>query len=533
MITMTTKQTGSWIVVILLFAMAVFTTPKEAEAQSEKPNILVIMVDDVAPNSLSCYSLGLQYPTPNIDRIAKEGVLFTDHYSQPSCTAGRAAFITGQKPVRTGLTTVGQPGNPLGLQKEDPTLAELLKPLGYMTAQYGKNHLGDRNEHLPTVHGFDEFFGNLYHLNVSEEEEQADYPKSEEFYKKYGPRGIIESYATDTYDDTEDPRFGVIGKQKVTDTGKLTSKRMETFDDELVAKTKDFMKRAKDADKPFFIWHATSRMHVYTHLKEESRNLATPISTDMDLFGSGLMEHDGQVGEILDYMDELGISENTIVIYTTDNGPEQSTFPDAGVTMFRGEKMTTYEGGVRAPFMVRWPDEIPAGLIRNGISAHEDVVPTIMAAVGEPEIKDELKAGKAIGDMTYKVYIDGFNNLDYWEGKTDKSARNYFFYYYESGLTAMRVGPWKMHFATKERYFDDMISHTMPQLFNLRKDPFEKYDDITGFHLIMNKSWVMQPAIGLLSEHLSTFKDYPPRQAAASLDINKAIEAILKSDTRQ
>jgi len=499
----------------------------------DKPNILVIMVDDVAPNALSCYSLGLQYPTPNIDRIAKEGVLFTDHYSQPSCTAGRAAFITGQKPVRTGLTTVGQPGNPLGLKKEDPTLAELLKPLGYMTAQYGKNHLGDRNEHLPTVHGFDEFFGNLYHLNVSEEEEQADYPKSKEFYEKYGPRGIIESYASDTYDNTVDPRFGVIGKQKVTDTGKLTSKRMETFDEELVAKTKDFMKRAQDDDKPFFIWHATSRMHVYTHLKEESRNLATPISTDMDLFGSGLMEHDGHVGEILDYLDELGIADNTIVIYTTDNGPEQSTWPDAGVTMFRGEKMTTYEGGVRAPFLVRWPKNIPAGLIRNGISAHEDVVPTIMAAVGEPEIKDELKAGKTIGDMTYKVYIDGFNNLDYWEGKTDESARNYFFYYYESGLTAMRVGPWKMHFATKERYFDDMVTHTMPQLFNLRKDPFEKYDDIYGFELIMHKSWVMQPAIGMLTEHLSSFKDYPPRQAAASLDINKAIDAILKSDTRQ
>ncbi|WP_255083790.1 arylsulfatase [Zhouia amylolytica] len=515
---------------ILIFLAGMLTQGIHAQ---DRPNILVIMVDDVAPNSLSCYSLGLQYPTPNIDRIAKEGVLFTDHYSQPSCTAGRAAFITGQKPVRTGLTTVGQPGNPLGLKKEDPTLAELLKPLGYMTGQFGKNHLGDRNEHLPTVHGFDEFFGNLYHLNVSEEEEQADYPKSEEFYKKYGPRGIIESYATDTYDSTEDPRFGVIGKQRVKDIGKLTSKRMETFDEELVAKTKDFMKRAKDAKKPFFIWHATSRMHVYTHLKEESRNLATPISTDMDLFGSGLMEHDGHVGEILDYLDELGMDENTIVIYTTDNGPEQSTWPHAGVTMFRGEKMTTYEGGVRAPFMVRWPDEIPAGTIKNGISAHEDVLPTVMAAVGNDRIKDELKKGKTIGDMTYKVYIDGFNNLDYWTGKADKSARNYFFYYYESGLTAMRVGPWKMHFATKERYFDDMVAHTMPQLFNLRKDPFEKYDDITGFHLIMNKSWVMQPAIGLLSEHLSTFKEFPPRQAAASLDINNAIDAILKSDTRQ
>ncbi len=510
---------------LTLMCMSVSLSPYA----QDKPNILVIMVDDVAPNSLGAYTMGMQYPTPNIDRIAKEGALFTDHYSQPSCTAGRAAFITGQKPVRTGLTTVGQPGNPLGIKKEDPTLAELLKPLGYMTGQFGKNHLGDRNEHLPTVHGFDEFFGNLYHLNVSEEPEQADYPKTKQFEDKYGARGIIESYSTNKFDKTEDPRFGVIGKQKVKDVGQLTVERMKTFDEELVARSKDFIKRANDANKPFFIWHATSRMHVYTHLKEESKNLATKISTDGDLFGHGLMEHDGHVGELLDYLEELGLDENTIVIYTTDNGPEQSTWPHAGTTMFRGEKMTTYEGGVRAPFLVRWPERIPAGLIRNGISAHEDVLPTIMAAVGNDNIKEELKSGKKIDDTTYKVYVDGFQNLDYWTGKTDESARNYFFYYYESGLTALRVGPWKMHFATKQRYFDDMISHTMPQLFNLRKDPFETYDDITGFHQIMRKSWVFQPAIGLLNEHLETFKEFPPRQEAASLDINKAIESILKS----
>ena len=483
----------------------------------DKPNILVIFVDDVAPNSLSCYSLGMQYPTPNVDRIAKEGAIFTDHYSQPSCTAGRAAFITGQKPVRTGLTTVGQPGNPLGIKKEDPTLAELLKPYGYMTGQFGKNHLGDLDEHLPTVHGFDEFYGNLYHLNVSEEPEQADYPKNEEFIKKYGPRGVIESYADGK------------GGQIVKDTGPLTIERMKTFDDTLVAKTEDFMKRAHDAGKPFFIWHATSRMHVYTHLKEESKNLATKISTDGDLFGHGLIEHDGHVGQILDYLKELGIEDNTIVIYTTDNGPEQSTWPHAGTTMFRGEKMTTWEGGLRAPFLVRWPGHIPAGLIRNGISAHEDILPTLMAAVGDDNIIDELLEGKTIGDMTYKVHIDGFNNLDYWTGKTDKSARNYFFYYYESSLTAIRVGPWKMHFATKERYFDDMVFHTMPQLFNLRKDPFETYDDITGFHQIMNKSWVVQPAIGILTQHLKTFEEFPPRQPAASLNINEAIDKALKA----
>ena len=487
------------------------------------------MVDDVAPNSLSCYSMGMQYPTPNIDRIAKEGVLFTDHYSQPSCTAGRAAFITGQKPIRTGLTTVGQPVNPLGLQKEDPTIANLLKPMGYMTGQFGKNHLGDRNEHLPTAHGFDEFYGNLYHLNVSEEPEQDDYPKNEKFINTYGPRGVIESFATTEFDNTEDPRFGVIGKQRIKDTGPLTIERMKTFDDELVRRSKDFMKRAKDAGKPFFIWHATSRMHVYTHLKESSKNLATKISTDHDYFGHGLMEYDGHVGELLDYMNELGIDENTIVIYTTDNRPEQSSWPHAGVTMFRGEKMTTWEGGLRSPFLVKWPNKIPAGTIRNGISAHEDVLPTIMAAVGNPDIKEDLKKGKKVGDENYKVFIDGYNNLDYWTSKTGTSARNHIFYCYESNLTAVRLGPWKMHFATKERYFNDMVFHTMPQLFNLRKDPFETYDGINGFHQIMEKTWVMQPAIRLLTKHLETFKDYPPRQESASLDINKAISKILTS----
>jgi len=504
----------------LLLGFAVIVLASAAQAAQDKPNILIIMVDDVAPNALSAYSLGLQYHTPNIDRIAHEGAIFTDHYAQPSCTAGRAALITGQEPVRTGLTTVGQPGNPLGLKKEDPTLATLLKPYGYMTGQFGKNHLGDLDEHLPTVHGFDEFYGNLYHLNVSEEPEQADYPKDKAFLEKYAPRGIIESYADGK------------GGQIVKDTGPLTREKMKTFDDVLVAKTKDFIRRATEAGRPFFVWLATSRMHVYVHLKEESKNLATKVSTDLDLFGHGLLEHDQQVGQVLDYLDELGIADNTIVIYTTDNGPEQSTWPDAGVTMFRGEKMTTYEGGVRAPFLVRWPGHIPAGLVRNGISAHQDVLPTLMAAVGDANIIEELKKGKKIGDMTYKVHIDGVNNLDYWTGKTDKSARNHFFYYYESSLTAIRVGPWKMHFATKERYFDDMVFHTMPRLFNLRKDPFEHYDDITGFHQIMRKSWVLQPAIGLLAEHLATFKEFPPRQPAASLNINKAIESILSTTNK-
>lgn len=516
-----------------MYLLAILLTASMSFAQKkDRPNILLIMVDDVAQNALSAYSHGMQYPTPNIDRIANEGVLFTDHYSQPSCTAGRAAFITGQKPVRTGLVTVGQPGNPLGIKPEDPTLAELLKPYGYMTGQFGKNHLGDRNEHLPTVHGFDEFYGNLYHLNVSEEPYQGDYPKDPAFLNKYGPRGIIESYASNTSDNTIDPRFGKVGMQRVEDTGPLTIERMKTFDDELVNRTKNFMKRAKEANKPFFIWHATSRQHVYIHLKDKNKNLATDISTDLDKFGHGLIEHDGHVGDILDYIKELGLDKNTIVIYTTDNGPEQSTWPDAGVTQFRGEKMTTYEGGVRAPFLVRWPGKIPAGLKRNGISAHEDVVPTIMAAVGETNIIEDLKKGKKFGDKNFKVHLDGYNNLDFWTGKTDKSARNHFFYYYESGLTAIRVGPWKMHFSVREKYYTNMTQLTLPQVYNLRKDPYEKYDGAINFFMVMQKSWVLQPTLGLLRDHLASFKEFPPRQKGASLNVNEAIDKIMTSATR-
>lgn len=507
--------------------------PPALWAQNKKPNVLIIMVDDVAQNSLSIYSHGMQYPTPNIDRIGKSGIIFTDSYAQPSCTAGRAALITGQMPIRTGLTTVGQPGNPIGLQKEDPTIADLLKPMGYMTGQIGKNHLGDRNEHLPTVHGFDEFYGILYHLNVLEEPEQADYPKSKEFKEKYGPRGVIESFATNKDDATMDARFGRIGKQTVKDLGPLTIEKMKSFDDSCVVRSKAFMKKAKEADKPFLLWHNSSRMHVYTHLKDEHKNLATPISEDLDKFGSGLIEHDMQVGELLDYLKELGMDKNTIVIYTSDNGPEQSTWPDAGTTMFRGEKMTTWEGGVRVPLLVSWPGHIPAGEYRNGISSLEDILPTVMAAAGEPNINEKLKTGYKAGDMTYKVHIDGFNNLDYWTGKSKESARNAYYYWYESSLSGVRVGPWKLLFSTKPsgRYNEDMVKHTMPKLFNLRKDPFETYDDEIGFHQIMRKSWVFQPAIGYINQLMGTLKAYPPRQPAASLDLNEAVEKALKATT--
>lgn len=521
---------------VLLSALCIITSGYSS-AQSKdpkKPNIVIIMVDDVAQNSLSCYSHGMQYPTPNIDRIAKKGLLFTDSYAQPSCTAGRAALITGQLPIRTGLTTVGQPGNPVGLKKEDPTIAELLKPMGYMTCQIGKNHLGDRNEHLPTVHGFDRFYGILYHLNVLEEPQQEDYPKGEAFKNKYGPRGIIESFASTKDDGTNDPRFGKIGKQTVKDLGSLTIEGMKSFDDTCVKRSKKFMKDAKDAGKPFLLWHNSSRMHVYTHLKDEHKNLATPISEDMDKFGSGLMEHDMQVGQLLDYLKELGIEDNTIVIYTSDNGPEQSTWPDAGTTMFRGEKMTTWEGGVGVPFLICWPNTIPAGEYRNGITSLEDVLPTIMAAVGEKDVKEKLTKGYKAGDMTYKVHLDGFNSLDYWSGKTKTPSRNVYYYWYESSLSGIRVGAWKMLFATKPngKYNGDLTKHTMPMLFNLRKDPFEVYDGEIGFHQIMKKSWVIQPAIGYIQDLMGTFQEFPVRQGAASLDMNKAVEAALNATSK-
>lgn len=511
-----------YVSLFLMMGMLVFS-------QSKKPNILLITVDDVAPNSLSCYSHGMQYPTPNIDRIANTGALFTDYYAQPSCTAGRAAMMLGQLPVRTGLTTVGQPGNPIGIQKEDPTIAELLKPLGYVTAQYGKNHLGDRNEHLPTVHGFDEFYGNLYHLNVSEEPEQRDYPKGDAFKNKYGPRGIIESYANNKFDDTEDPRFGVIGKQTVKDLGPLDTKRMETIDQEFVDRAKAFMKKAHDEGKPFFIWVAPTRQHVYIHLTDEDRYLAADISEDMDKFGSGLLSHDRQVGQLLDYLNELNETNNTIVLYNTDNGPEQSTWPDAGVTQFRGEKMTTWEGGVRSPFLVSWPGHIPAGSKLNGITDGMDIMPTLYDAVtGDTDLVAELAKGKKVGGITYKVHLDGYNALDYWTGKTKESPRKEIFYYYESRLTAMRYGPWKIHIATKDCYYCDLTEHNMIKLFNLRKDPFEKYDGLTSFHQAMHKSWVMQPMIGLMQEHFQTFKDYPVRQGSASLNLNEVVDKMQK-----
>ncbi len=388
-------------------------------ADGKKPNILIIWGDDIGQFNISAYNMGMMgYKTPNIDRLAKEGALFTDFYGQQSCTAGRAAFITGQSPIRTGLTKVGLPGAKEGITAADPTLANLLKPLGYMTGQFGKNHLGDRNDMLPTVHGFDEWFGNLYHLNAEEEPENVDYPKDPKFKAMFGPRGVLHCYATDKDDPTDDPRFGKVGKQTIKDTGPLTKKRMETIDEEVTAKALDFMERAKKADKPFFIWWNSSRMHVFTHLKKESEG-----KTGLGIYADGMVEHDGHVGQVLAKLKELGLEENTIVMYSTDNGAECMSWPDGGSTMFRGEKATNWEGGWRVPCMIRWPGVIKPGTIINDIGSHEDMLPTLLAAVGDTTVKEDLLKGRKVGDMTYKVHLDGYNLLPALKGEAPVAAQ--------------------------------------------------------------------------------------------------------------
>ncbi len=377
--------------------VALSLTAGTAQADPDKPNILVIWGDDIGGFNVSAYNQGVMgYQTPNIDRIAKEGALFTDWYGQQSCTAGRAAFITGQSPMRTGLTKVGLPGAPEGMQKEDPTIAGLLKPLGYMTGQFGKNHLGDRDEMLPTNHGFDEFLGNLYHLNAEEEPENPDYPKDPEFKKKFGPRGVIKSSADG----------------KIEDTGPLTKKRMETVDEEVTDAALDFMERAVKSDKPFFLWWNSTRMHINTHLKPSSVG-----KTGLGVYADGMVEHDGMVGQLLDKLEELGIADNTIVMYSTDNGAESFSWPDGGTTMFRGEKATQWEGGFRVPCVIRWPGVIKPGTLINDICAHEDMLPTLLAAAGQPTVKEELLKGKQVGKMSYKVHLDGYNLLPMLKGE--------------------------------------------------------------------------------------------------------------------
>lgn len=517
-----------------LVAAATLTSGALAQAQKaavaapsgRKPNILLIMADDIGWFDVGAYNRGMMGgPTPNIDRIAAEGALHTDHYGQASCTAGRAAFITGQIPMRTGLTTVGMPGAKEGLQAEDPTIADLLKPLGYMTCQTGKNHLGDRNEYLPTVHGFDEFYGNLYHLNAEEEPEQDDYPKGNEKFKEtFGPRGVLECKATDKDDPTEDRRFGKVGKQTIKDTGPLTRERMTTIEDDLLARSSDFMDRASKAGKPFFLWHNTTRMHVWTRLSKRWEG-----KTGLGLYSDGMQELDYVVGGLLKKLDDLGIADNTLVIFTTDNGAEKFTWPDGGTSPFRGEKGLGWEGGFRVPFLIRWPGKIQPGRIVNGITSHEDVLPTVLAVAGEPDVVAKCKVGYAAGDKTFKVHLDGFNQLPYLTVEAKESAREQFVYYGETALYAIRYKNWKVHFETKDDWFaGHSAAPTVPQPVNLRADPFEQHMQAPAYpNYAVNKLWTVLPIAALVEQHLATFKEFPQRQTPIDVDVNAMMKRVM------
>ena len=517
-------------IAVMLFV----TVCTQAFAKSDKPNILVIMSDDVGVTNISAYSRGLVgYQTPNIDRIANEGMLFTDYYAEQSCTAGRSAFITGQHPVRTGLTKVGFPGSALGLQKEDPTLAELLKNQGYATAQFGKNHLGDRNQYLPTVHGFDEFYGNLYHLNAEEEPENPDYPKDPGFKKKFGPRGVLDCKAIKEINKEKDPRFGMIGKQSCKDTGPLTKKRMETADEEFLDRTMKFIKKNTEAKKPWFVWLATSRMHFYTHLKPESDGV-----TGLGIYADGMVEHDGQVGQVLDLLEQLKIDDNTIVVYTVDNGPHYNEWPDGGISPFRGEKNTNWEGGYRVPTMVRWPGKIPAGKISNDIVSMQDWLPTLMAAAGEPDIKEKLKKGHKAAGKKFKVHLDGFNLLPYLTGKEDKSPREEFFYFSDDGsLVGVRHKQWKLVFAEQRAktfrvWSEPFVKLRIPKLFNLRSDPFERADTDSNNYdrwWIERSAFTVVAAQEIVGNFMSTFKEFPPRQKPAKFNVDDVMKTMYKT----
>jgi len=504
-----------------------------AEQTPRKPNILVIWGDDIGITNLSCYSDGLMgYRTPNIDRIAKEGMRFTDAYGEQSCTAGRASFITGQSGFRTGLTKVGVPAAPVGLQAEDPTIAELLKPLGYATGQFGKNHLGDLNKFLPTAHGFDEFFGNLYHLNAEEEPELPDYPDPKDFpqfRERFGPRGVMHCWATDTDDPTEEPRWGRVGQQKIEDTGPLTKKRMETCDDEFVGAAKDWIKRQHAAGKPFFCWVNTTHMHLRTHTKPSSLGQAGRWQSP---YHDTMIDHDKNVGELLDLLDELGIANDTFVMYSTDNGPHMNTWPDGAMTPFRSEKNTNWEGAFRIPMVVRWPGKIPAGVVSNEIVQHHDWLPTFLAMAGEPNIVEKCKQGHQAVGKTFKVHIDGYNLLPYLTGQEKKSPRQGFIYFDDDGdLVALRFDNWKIVFMEQRArgtlgvWAEPFVTLRVPKLFNLRTDPFERADITSNTYYDWFIDHVPQvlAAQAIVVPFLETFKEFPPRQKAASFTIDQAL----------
>lgn len=487
----------------------------------QQPNILVIMGDDIGYWNTSAYNMGMMgYRTPNIDRIAHEGAMFTDAYGEQSCTAGRSAFITGQHPFRTGMLSIGLPGEDRGLHEDDPTLAELLKPLGYATGQFGKNHLGDMNKYLPTVRGFDEFFGNLYHLNAEEEPENPDYPDDPEFRARYGPRGVLHSWASDVDDPTEDPRFGPVGRQVIEDTGPLTTERMETIDEELLAASLDFMDRSVNEGKPFFNWFCPTRMHIWTHLKPETEGV-TGLGSQAD----GMVELDGYVGQLLQWLEERGIAENTIVIFTTDNGAQVFSWPDGNMTPFRGEKNSNWEGAYRIPMMIRWPAMIPAGTVSNGIISLQDLLPTLMAAAGMPHIKEQLLMGYEVGEKTYNVHLDGYNQLDHLVNGAE-SARETFFYFSDDGdLVSMRDGRWKFILMEQRAlgldvWFEPFEELRTPRLVDLLGDPFERAPlESANYDIwMLERLFLFTGARDTIQEFVRTFIPFPPRTAGERVD---------------
>lgn len=494
----------SYIKNIVLFLFLFISLTVHAAENTQKPNILIIWGDDIGPFNISAYNRGVMgYKTPNIDRIANEGILFTDSYGDQSCTAGRAGFITGQHPIRTGLTKVGLPGAKEGLHKDDVTIAELLKARGYTTGQFGKNHLGDQDEHLPSNHGFDEFFGNLYHLNAEDEPEHPDYPKDPAFKKKFGPRGVIHSFADG----------------KVQDTGPLNKKRMETIDEEVAAKTLAFIDKAHKAKKPFFVWFNSTRMHVWTRLKKESQGV-----TGQGLYADGMAEHDGHVGQLLDQLDKLGIADNTIVMYATDNGAELALWPDGGYTMFRAEKNTNWEGGYRIPMMVRWPAKIKEDQISNEMISVIDWMPTLLAAAGDADVKAKLKKGMQVGNRKFKVHLDGYNFLPHFMDTNKAGPRKEFIYSSDTGdIVAIRDGDYKMVFREQrahglEVWQDPWVILRAPKIFNLRMDPLERMDhESSGYgQWWAEHMFLMAPAMTKVAEFKATFKDFPQRQKPGS-----------------
>ena len=503
------------IILLVSLVVAYAFTATNAIAKADKPNILVIWGDDIGQSNISAYTRGLMgYQTPNIDRIAKEGMMFTDYYGEQSCTAGRSSFILGQSVFRTGLSKVGLPGAEGGISEKDPTIAGLLKQEGYATGQFGKNHLGDRDEMLPTNHGFDEFFGNLYHLNAEEEPENEDYPKNPEFRKKFGPRGVIHSFADG----------------QIEDTGPLTKKRMETVDDETAAAALDFIDRQHKAGKPWFVWWNGTRMHFRTHVKTENRGIS-----GQDEYSDGMVEHDRHIGLFLKKLDDLGIADNTVVFYSTDNGPHMNTWPDAAMTPFRGEKNTNFEGGWRVPAMVRWPGHIPVDSVSNGIMHHMDWMPTLLSIAGDSNVKADLLKGKQVGGKTFKVHLDGYNQLPMLTGESKESARHEIFYFSDDGdLTALRYDDWKAIFmeqrieTTFETWANPFTPLRVPLIFNLRRDPYERAQltSNTYYDWMLDRVYLLLPAQTFVGNFLATFKEYPPRMKAASFSLDQVMESL-------